>query len=95
MKKIVLPENWQHFSSSVVAVILLPLIPIFLELFFQEWKVSQQTLFLTCSMYCITLGVSSENLSFLLISLLCSLIFSAALVLQLPELFVHRVYIGL
>lgn len=65
----------QQFYFSVIAQLLLPLLPLILELWLAH-KISDQSLSIATAMYSISVGVSSKNLVILGISIAVTVVFS-------------------
>ncbi|MBS0420206.1 MAG: hypothetical protein JSR66_21025 [Proteobacteria bacterium] len=68
--------KWQQFIFSLIAQLVLPLMPIFIE-WCVTGGVDEKTLAISASMYCISIGVATKNLALLGISIVVAMLFSA------------------
>jgi hypothetical protein len=73
----VVPEHWQNFLLSLVFRMLLPLLPIAVELA-MKGSVSEQSGTLAASMYSLALGISSRSRLFFGIAIALSIVYSVA-----------------
>jgi hypothetical protein len=71
-----LSNSWQNWLLSVLFHMLLPLLPILLELIFTN-AISEQSITLAASMYTIEIGVSSRNRAIFGITIILSIIYAA------------------
>jgi hypothetical protein len=69
-------ERIGHFIASIIFVVLLPLVPLGIELWYSN-KLSAQSLTISAAIYSITVGIYSGRAVFA-ISVLISVLFSAA-----------------
>ena len=69
-------DKWQHFIFSVFVQLLLPLMPILVELAITG-KVSEQTFAISAAMYSISIGVTTNNLALLGASIFVAMAYSA------------------
>src|SRR5262245_61904662 len=73
----ILPPHWQEYLACLLLHMLLPLLPIVLELC-SKGNISDNTITLSTAMYAITIGVSSVDLSLLSLTIFISILYSAA-----------------
>ena len=69
-------DKWQHFLFSVFVQLLLPLMPILVELAITG-TVSEQTFAISAAMYSISIGVTTNNLALLGASIFVAMAYSA------------------
>ena len=79
-----LPEKWDNFFSSVILVILLPLLPLLLELIANS-SIAPESVTLMASSFTLALGISSKSKSFLAFSILIGVIFAPLYMLILTH----------
>ena len=72
-----LPKKWENFFLSILLHLLLPLLPLVLELW-ETQTVSDQTVTLAASMYTITIGLSSRNIALFGLAIPLSIILAVA-----------------
>jgi len=71
-----IPLHWEHFITCILLHLLIPLIPLILELIFTS-SLSTKSLTLIAAVYSITIGKSTSSSAQFAISIIISLIFSA------------------
>ena len=72
-----IPSEWRHFGASLAFTIVLPLVPLLIESWYEN-RITAQSLTLATAIYAATIGVSSKNVVLLAISLITFVI------IQLP-----------
>lgn len=72
-----IPSEWRHFGASLAFTIVLPLVPLLIESWYEN-RITAQSLTLATAIYAATIGVSSKNVVLLAISLIVSIIFAVA-----------------
>lgn len=72
-----IPNPWQHFVSSIAVVLVLPVLPILLELGFTG-KIRPETLLLTGAIYPVSIIAASETLGLLGLAGVISVVQAAA-----------------
>lgn len=70
-----LPDEWGDFLTCIFLHMLLPLLPLLIELWLKG-SPSDETASITASMYSIAIGLSSRNKAMLGLCILISIIFS-------------------
>lgn len=70
------PE-WRHFGASLAFTIVLPLVPLLIEAWYEN-EITAQSLTLATAIYAATIGVSSKNVVLLAITLLVSVVYAVA-----------------
>jgi hypothetical protein len=78
-----LPKVWQEFLFCVILHMLLPLLPLLLELW-QAGAVTGKELSLAASMYAVSIGVSSRNKAIFALGVFISIAFASAYGFQSP-----------
>lgn len=68
--------NWQHFFYSIIAQLILPLMPLVIE-FWLTGKIDDKTYSIAAAMYSISIGVATKNLALLGASIAVTVLFSA------------------
>lgn len=81
-------QNWQHYLSSIIIQLILPLIPLIIELWLTG-QVSDHTFAISVAMYSISIGVTSNNIALLAASIAVSVMFSAVFGYLLSENTLH------
>lgn len=71
-----IPDHWEHFGICVLAHLLLPLIPLLLELAIAS-KISAETLYLTASMYTLSVSMASSKIIGVIFGVVVGVVFSA------------------
>ncbi|MEP4078601.1 hypothetical protein [Haloferula sp.] len=71
------PSEWRHFSASLAFTIVLPLVPLLIEAWYEN-RITAQSLTLATAIYAATIGVSSKNAVLLAITLVVSVVFAIA-----------------
>lgn len=69
-------NNWQHFTYSIMAQLILPLMPLVLE-YWLTGRVDDKTFSIAAAMYSISIGVATKNLALLGVSIIVTVLFSA------------------
>jgi hypothetical protein len=72
-----LPEHWQNFLLSITFQILIPVLPILLELG-QKHTVGEQSITLAASMFAIGVGTSSRNVLLMGLTVVVSILSAIA-----------------
>ncbi len=70
-------KPWHHYTSSILVLMVLPLLPALLEAWFAD-GFNHKSITLLAAVYPVTLESSSKHFPFLLLTIIVSIIFSSA-----------------
>lgn len=72
-----IPSEWRQFVASLTFTIVLPMVPLVIEAWYDR-EITAQSLTLATAIYAATIGVSSKNVVLLAITVLVSVTFAIA-----------------